>query len=64
MTTSSMIATLLFGFILGYVGWILICLEANAHKARGMHIPVVRLPFDTTNVLWLLLQPAIFAILD
>lgn len=29
-----------------------------------MQVPVVRLPVDVTNVLWLTLQPAIFAILD
>lgn len=59
-----MIPVLLLGVALAYLGWSLVCMEKNVRKARSMQIPVVRLPIDVTNVLWLTLQPAVFAILD
>lgn len=54
----------LVGFLLAYLGWSLICMEINVRKARTMHIPVVRLPIDVTNVFWLTLQPSFFAFID
>lgn len=59
-----MIPFLLLGVTLAYLGWSLVCMEKNVRKARGMQVPVVRLPVDVTNVLWLTLQPVVFAILD
>lgn len=39
-------------------------MEKNVRKARTMQVPVVRLPVDVTNVLWLTIQPLLFALLD
>lgn len=52
------------GALLAYLTWSIICLEINVRKARALKVPVVRIPFDVTNVLWLALQPNLWAILD
>lgn len=59
-----MIAWGILGFVVAYLGWSLICMESNAHKARVMKVPIVRLPIDTTNVIWLVIQPLVFTMLD
>ncbi|KAK5629359.1 hypothetical protein RRF57_005074 [Xylaria bambusicola] len=40
------------------------CSEANVRKAKAPKAPVARLPIDSNNVLWILLQPHVWKILD
>ncbi|KAI5866716.1 putative cytochrome P450 [Durotheca rogersii] len=48
---------------LAYLVWTLICLEANARKARSLQVPVVRIPFSTGSNIWVLIQPLVWTIL-
>lgn len=59
-----MILQIVLGFIVANLAWSFICLENNARKARTLKVPYVRIPFDVTNVLWLTVQPGIWAVLD
>ncbi|KAK2593190.1 hypothetical protein QQS21_009119 [Conoideocrella luteorostrata] len=59
-----MIFTIVLSSILAYVVWTLVCLESNVRKARAIGVPVIRLPVDTGNVLWMTLQPLIWNVLD
>lgn len=60
--------TMLFQLVLystlAYFGWSLICLELNVRKARALNIPVVRLPIDPVNFLWVFLQAHVWRVLD
>lgn len=57
-------AQLLLGCVLAYTVWSFACLEAHVRKARGFNVPVVRLPIDSNNVFWIILQPHVWKILD
>ncbi|KAG8162982.1 hypothetical protein KVR01_007460 [Diaporthe batatas] len=59
-----MIVQLLLGSILTYITWSFACLEANVRKARDFGVPVIRLPIDANNVVWILLQPYLWMVLD
>lgn len=59
-----MIVQLLVGTALAYLIWSIICLEINVRKARALDVPVVRLPIDTNNIPWVILQPHVWKILD
>ncbi|KAI0190105.1 cytochrome P450 [Astrocystis sublimbata] len=59
-----MLAILSVGAGLAYVIWIIVCLELNVRKAKALNIPIVRLPIDSNNVIWILLQPHVWKILD
>lgn len=59
-----MILSLLFGLALAYFGWSMFCLERNVSKARSMGVPVVRLPIDPVNFLWVFLQGHVWRMLD
>ncbi|KAK3990476.1 cytochrome P450 [Cladorrhinum sp. PSN332] len=59
-----MIIELLLAPGLAYAAWTLICLEINVRKARAMGVPVVRLPVDYNNVLWVVFAPFLFKFLD
>lgn len=50
-----MILQLLLSLALGHLGCSLICLEINVRKARALVVPVVRLPIDPVNFLWIFL---------
>lgn len=50
--------------VLAYAGWTLVCLEANVRQARRLGVPVVRLPVDVNNLLWILVQPHVWKVLD
>lgn len=39
-------------------------MEINVRRARTMGIALVRIPIDPMNVLWLVLQPLLFRVLD
>jgi hypothetical protein len=49
---------------LSYILWTLFHLETNARKARALKIPIVRIPFDVNNNLWVILQPIIWKLLS
>ncbi|KAI1821853.1 putative cytochrome P450 [Xylaria intraflava] len=59
-----MLTLFCLGAGLAYVAWTVVCLEANVRKARALGIPIVRLPIDSNNVIWILLQPHVWKILD
>ncbi|KAK4167924.1 cytochrome P450 [Cladorrhinum sp. PSN259] len=59
-----MIIELLVAPGLAYVVWTLVCLEINVRRARAMGVPVIRLPVDYNNLLWVALSPFLFKFLD
>ncbi|RYO83349.1 hypothetical protein DL764_009462 [Monosporascus ibericus] len=59
-----MIVQLFLGSVLVYLLWNIICLEINARKARRLKVPLVRLPIDSNNVPWTIIQPHLWSILD
>lgn len=59
-----MIAQFLAGVSVAYLIWSLFCMEINVRRARTMGIPLVRVPIDAMNVLWLVLDPLLFGVLD
>jgi hypothetical protein len=59
-----MIFKLVIAFALAYFGWSMICLERNVRKARSLGVPVVRLPIDPVNFLWIFLQAHVWRLLD
>ncbi|KAI0394224.1 putative cytochrome P450 [Xylariaceae sp. FL0594] len=59
-----MLLLLSFTFGLIYVGWTLVCLEANVRRARALQVPVVRIPFSADSNVWVILQPLVWAVLD
>jgi hypothetical protein len=46
--------------ILSYSIWILFCLECNVRKARGLKLPVVRIPIHVNSILWVIVQPLLW----
>ena len=38
-------------------------MELNIRRARSMGIPLIRIPIDPMNVLWLVLEPHLFRVL-
>ncbi|KAI1211127.1 putative cytochrome P450 [Annulohypoxylon truncatum] len=56
-----MILSLLSGLILAYFGWSVARLEVNVRKARAIGVPVVRIPFDLNNYVWVIAQPLVWA---
>ncbi|RYP44229.1 hypothetical protein DL768_009293 [Monosporascus sp. mg162] len=59
-----MIVQLFLGSVLVYLLWSIVCLEINAGRARGLKVPFVRLPIDSNNVPWTIIQPHVWNILD
>lgn len=59
-----MLLELLLGLVLGYLGWSWICLERNVRTARRIGVPVVRLPIDSNNVPWTIVQPHVWRLVD
>ncbi|KAI0146292.1 putative cytochrome P450 [Xylariaceae sp. FL1272] len=49
---------------LAYLIWTIACLEANVRKAKALKVPIVRIQVDSNNVIWILLQPHVWRILD
>ncbi|KAL1852810.1 hypothetical protein Daus18300_012054 [Diaporthe australafricana] len=59
-----MILQLIVGSALAYFGWSIISLERNVRKARSLNVPIVRLPIDPVNFLWVFLQGHVWNVLD
>ncbi|KAF1850415.1 cytochrome P450 [Cucurbitaria berberidis CBS 394.84] len=47
-----------------YFVWSLICLECNYRRATSMGIPLVRLPVDSLNIPYTVIEPHLFKFLD
>ncbi|KAJ6101788.1 cytochrome P450 [Penicillium sp. IBT 16267x] len=47
-----------------YFGWSMVMMEINYRRASGMGIPVVRLCIDSQNLLWMILEPHVWPLLD
>ncbi|GAW24572.1 hypothetical protein ANO14919_141590 [Xylariales sp. No.14919] len=59
-----MIILLLLSAALAYLAWTLVCLEVNVRKARALQVPIVRIPVDGNNNIWVIFQPLVWAVLD
>ncbi|KAI0024460.1 putative cytochrome P450 [Xylariomycetidae sp. FL0641] len=59
-----MLSDILLACVVGYMVWAILCLEGNVRKARSLQVPIVRIPISSNNVLWILVQPHVYAILD
>ncbi|KAK8066135.1 cytochrome P450 [Apiospora hydei] len=55
-TTAVLLASSLFA----YMVWSVVCLEMNVRKARALKVPLVRIPFDVNNNLWVVVQPLVW----
>ncbi|KAI1121847.1 putative cytochrome P450 [Nemania abortiva] len=59
-----MLALIALGVNLAYIIWTIVCLEANVRKAKALKVPIIRLPIDSNNNIWILLQSFVWEILD
>lgn len=59
-----MIAQILLALGLAYQTWSLVAMEMNYRRAASMGIPLVRLPIDPENIIWLVLEPHLWRLLD
>ncbi|KAI1386060.1 cytochrome P450 [Hypoxylon trugodes] len=59
-----MIIQFLLGSAVAYLVWSVVCLELNVRKVRAMNVPIVRLPIDSNNVLWVILHSHVWSIVD
>ncbi|KAJ5712170.1 cytochrome P450 [Penicillium malachiteum] len=50
--------------VLGYLAWGLVAMESNYRRASSMGIPIVRLLVDPQNVLWMIIEPHVWPLLD
>lgn len=59
-----MIVQILLCLALAYLTWSLAAMEINYRRASSMGIPLVRLPVDSLNIAWILLEPTLWRLLD
>ncbi|TGO15133.1 hypothetical protein BTUL_0044g00720 [Botrytis tulipae] len=59
-----MFAEIVSGLALGYLLWSIIAMEINHLRASKMGIPLIRLPVDPMNMIWLILEPFLWRFLD
>ncbi|TGO42526.1 hypothetical protein BHYA_0007g00250 [Botrytis hyacinthi] len=59
-----MFAEIVSGLALGYLLWSIIAMEINHRRASKMGIPLIRLPVDPMNKIWLILEPFLWRLLD
>ena len=59
-----MIAEIIVGLGVAYLTWSLVAMEINHRRASSMDIPLVRLPVDPMNIVWLICEPSLWRILD
>jgi hypothetical protein len=55
---------LLLGSLMAWVAYSYFCLKQNISRARVMNVPIVVVPVSPMNLLWIVLQPAVFSLLD
>ena len=59
-----MIVQLLTGIVVAYLVWSITAMEINYKRASPMRIPLVRLPIDPLNVVWIIVEPTLWRFLD
>ena len=59
-----MILEFVLGLVLAYTVWCVTAMEVNYHSASSMGIPLVRLIVDPKNLVWLIIEPNFWKILD
>lgn len=59
-----MLFALVFASLVAYVLWTWVCLERNVRRASSMGVPIVRLPIDSHNVLWQVVEANLWTITD
>lgn len=59
-----MIPQILLGLVVAWVSYIAITLAKNIRRARLMSVPLVVVPVSPMNILWIVLEPLVFRILD
>lgn len=59
-----MIVLTLTGLVVAYLIWSIIAMEINYKRASSMHIPLVRLPIDPINIVWIIVEPTLWRFLD
>lgn len=59
-----MILQAFFGFGLAWLLYNASSLMLNIRRARTMNVPIVVVPISPTNVLWIIVEPLFFRVLD
>ncbi|KAH8427127.1 cytochrome P450 [Aspergillus melleus] len=59
-----MILEALVGLSMAYLGWSIVSMEINYRRASSMGIPLVRIFIDPSNLVWMIVSPHVFRILD
>ncbi|KAL9125818.1 MAG: hypothetical protein Q9217_005038 [Psora testacea] len=59
-----MIAQLLLSLGVAYLIWSFVAMEVNYRRASSMDIPLIRLPVDPLNIVWILLEPPLWRLLE
>ena len=59
-----MILQVLVCLVLAWLTWSLAAMEINYRRASSMGIPLVRLPVDSINTAWILVEPTLWRLLD
>lgn len=59
-----MIVQVLIGLIVTYLIWSIVAMEINYKRASSMRIPLVRLPIDPINIVWIIIEPTLWRLLD
>ncbi|KAK3317335.1 putative cytochrome P450 [Cercophora scortea] len=58
-----MILSLTLALTAAYIAWNAIRLELNVCRARALKVPIVRIPFDVNNNVWVIIQPLVWKLL-
>ena len=59
-----MIVQILLSLCVAYLTWSIFTMEINYRRASSIGIPLVRLPVDPMNSIWLVLEPSLWRLLD
>ena len=59
-----MILSLTLALLTLYMGWSVAALELNRRRAGSLNIPLIHLPVDPMNILWIIVEPHLWRILD
>ncbi|KAF2235509.1 cytochrome P450 [Viridothelium virens] len=59
-----MLLVLVLGISVFWAGWTGVCLASNYAQAQKLGFPIVVLPISTMNILWIIVQPAVIALIE
>jgi hypothetical protein len=59
-----MIVEVLVGAVISYTVWSIVTLQINYRRASSMGVPLIRLPVDSLNIPFTILEPHLFRLLD